>query len=43
MATPNPGQLVAGTTQELQHMIKEYMEKMGAMFNSLATLVIKIT
>jgi len=25
--------------QELQNMMKEYMEKMGAMFNSLATLV----
>jgi hypothetical protein len=28
---------------ELQHVMKEYMEKIGAMFNGLATLVIKMT
>jgi hypothetical protein len=25
--------------QELQHMMKEYIEKMGAMFNSLVTKI----
>jgi hypothetical protein len=27
--------LWAGAIQELEHMIKEFMEKMGAIFNSL--------
>jgi len=43
MTSPGPDQLVAAAAQVLQYMMKEYMEKMGAMLNSLATLVTKIT
>jgi hypothetical protein len=42
MTLLGPGQLVADAIQEL-HVTKEYMEKMSAMFNGLATLDIKIT
>jgi hypothetical protein len=41
MTTPGP--LATGAIQEIQHVMKEYMEKMDAMFNSVATLVTKIT
>jgi len=40
MTPSSPGQFVADTTQELQHVIKEYMEKM--LYN-LVTLISKIT
>jgi hypothetical protein len=43
MVSPSPDQLVADTIQKLQHHIKEHMEKTGAMFKSLVTLVTKIT
>jgi hypothetical protein len=33
---------MAGIIQELEHMMKDFLKKMGAMLNSLATLV-KIT
>jgi hypothetical protein len=38
MTSPDQSQLVTDAIQELQHVIKEYMEKMSAMFNNLATL-----
>jgi len=39
----NPEQLMTSIIQELQNMMKEYIEKMGAMYNSLTTLVTRIT
>jgi len=41
--SPSPEQLITNIIQELQNMMKEYMEKLGAIFNSLAMLVIRIT
>jgi len=43
MAFSSPGQFVVGAIQELQwNVMKDYIQKMGAMFNSLVTLVIKL-
>jgi hypothetical protein len=36
-------ELVVGAIQELQHMMKEYMKKISAMFDNLGMLVTKIT
>jgi len=41
--TPSPKQLITNVIQELQNMIKEYIEKMSGMFNNLATLITRIT
>jgi len=43
MTSQSPEQLIVIAIQELEHVMKEYMEKMGAMFNSLTTLVTRIT
>jgi len=42
MTFPSPGQLVVSAMQKLQYLMKGYMEKMGAIFNGLATLITKI-
>jgi hypothetical protein len=42
VAPPSPDQLVAGAIQKLKHVMKEYMRKMDAKFNSLTTLITKI-
>jgi len=36
-------QLITSVIQELQNIMKIYMEKMGEMFNSLVTLFARIT
>jgi len=43
MTFPSLKQLIISAIQELQHVMKEYKEKVGAMFNSLATLVTRVT
>jgi len=46
IVSPNRRQLIVGAIQAqgLQYVLKEYMEKIGAMFNTrLATLITKIT
>jgi len=40
--SPSSEQLIVSAIQELQHVMKEYIEKVGAIFNSLAMLVTRI-
>jgi len=35
MTSSKPKYLIVSAIQELQHVMKEYMEKMGAMFNNV--------
>jgi len=39
---PSLEQHITSIIQELQNMTKEYMEKMGAMFNSLALCILMV-
>jgi hypothetical protein len=41
--SPSPEPLVISIIQELQHLVKKFMEKMGVMLNTLTMLVIKMT